>query len=466
MDPDYSFEGGSKRTLWLILGGSVLVIVIIVLLLIYFLHKQQSGNKNPNAQGNAAITVGDYDYIYPCSVATMSDYATAFGLNDGGTIGYRYEKSALRGASGDLTQIAAQADTNAGYTSSCALTMPKDPAAPNEVTATVTIKQFSRPKGADDNLSRDQLTAASLSKNPNVTPPTLPSFVTNSVLTAPVAPNNVLEASISHNNLYVTLDYALQDGDTMATATPKLDAFAKQIISKTDNKAVATKPTDLTGHTTFLNMPFIDVCRAIDFPKVTALFPDAQFRPDTMTSDNQYGAPTNLPAAGNGVFSSCGVNYNTAADRAGLRAFNASPDAQGLSLEDEYPQGMHLAVNTYATADAAKAALAAKKAAQTPKTPGPVLQDVKGLGDAAYSYHGQNVYQKSATRRSAAGTQVNYTITEDDYIVLTGNRIVSISFQQDSESDPYATGPLTISQTLAQQLFAICKDMLGARANT
>lgn len=464
MDPDYSFEGGSKRTLWLILGGSVLVIVIIVLLLIYFLHKQQTAN-NTNGKSAAALTVGNYDYIYPCSVATINDYMAAFGLNDGGIIGYRYEKSALRGASGDLTQLAAQADTNAGYTSSCALTMPKTPTAPSEVTATVTIKQFSGSKGADDSLNRDQLTAASLSKNPNVTPPTLPSFVTNSVLIAPVAPNNVLEASISHNNLYVTLDYALQDGDTMATATPKLDAFAKQIIGKTDNKTIATKPTDLTGHTTFLNTPFIDVCRAIDFPKLTALFGDVQFRPDFMTSDNQYGAPANLPEAANGVFSSCGITYNTASDRAGLRAFNASPDAQGLSLEDEYPQGFHVAVNTYASADAAKAALAAKKAAQTPKTPGPVLQDVKGMGDAAYSYHGQNIYQKSATRRSAAGTQVNYTITEDDYVVLTGNRIVSISFQQNSESDPYTTSPLTVTQDQIKNIFQLCKDVLAGHNN-
>lgn len=465
MDPDYSFEGGSKRTLWLILGGSLLVIAAIVLLLIYFLHKQQTANNNTSGKGVAALTVGDYDYVYPCSVAAMSDYAAAFGLNDGGTIGYRYEKAALRGVSGDLTQLAAQADTNAGYTSSCALTMPKNPSAPSEVTATVTIKQFSGSKGADDSLNRDQLTAASLSNNPNVTPPTLPSFVTNSVLIAPVAPNNVLEASISHNNLYVTLDYALQDGDTMATATPKLDAFAKQIINKTDNKVIATKPTDLSGHGTFISTPFIDVCRAIDFPKLTALFTDVHFRPDNMTSDNQYGAPANLPEAGNGVFSSCGMTYNTAADRAGLRAFNTSPDAQGLSLEDEYPQGFHVAVNTYASTDAAKAALAAKKAAQTPKTPGLMPQDIKALGDAAYSYHGQNVYQKSATRRSAAGTQVNYTITEDDYVVLTGNRIVSISFQQNSESDPYITGPLTVNQTLAQQIFSLCKDMLSARNN-
>jgi len=465
MDPDYSFEGGSKRTLWLILIGSLLVVAIIVLLLVYFLHKQKAGNKAGNSLTVSSLTIGNYDYIYPCSVATMSDYAAAFGLNDGGTIGYRYEKSALRGASGDLTQLAAQADTNAGYASSCALTMPKTPTAPDEVTTTVTIKQFSGPKGADDSLDRDQLTAAGLSKNPNVTPPTLPSFVTNSVLMAPVAPNNILEASISHNNLYVTLDYALQDGDTMATATPKLDAFAKQIISKSDNKAIATKSTDLTGHTTFLNVPFTEVCRAIDFSKLTKLFTDAQFRPDNMTSDNQYGAPANLPAAANGVFSSCGINYNTAADRAGFRAFNASADAQGLPLEDQYPQGVHVALNTYANADTAKAALAAKRLGQTPKNPGPVLQDVKDMGDAAYSYHGQNVYQKSATRRSAAGTQVNYTITEDDYVVLTGNRMITISFQQNSENDPYATGPISVTPALAQQIFSICKDMLATRTN-
>ncbi len=466
MDPDYSFEGGSKRTVWLILAGAFIVIALIAVLLIYFLHKQKASNNTNTNQASASVTVGDYDYVYPCSVATMTDYATAFGLNDGGTIGYRYEKSALRGVSGDLTQLANQSDASAGYSSSCVLTMPKTPSATTEISTTVTIKQFSGSKGADDSLNRDQLTAASLSSNPNVTPPTLPSYVANSVVTAPVAPNNVLEASITHKNLYITLDYALQDGDTMTTALPKLDAFAKQVVGKTDNKAIATKPTDLTGHATFLNTPFIDVCRAIDFPKLTGLFTDVQFRPDSMTNDNQYGALANLPSAADGAFSSCGLTFNTSADRAGFRAFNASSDAQALRLEDEYPQGVHVGMNTYANVDAAKAALAAKKAAQSPKTQGPKLEDVKGLGDAAYSYHGQNIYQKSATRRSAAGTLINYTLTEDDYVILTGNRIVTIAFQQNTEADPYTTGPLTVTQALAQQIFDVCKNMLAQRTNT
>ena len=456
MQPDYDFDGTSKRALWLIGIGTIVALALIAGLLVFFLNKQKHSN-TPQQETAADLTIGTYPYMYPCSIATIANYQSAFGLNDGGTIGYQYEASAFVNAKGDLTQIARQPDPAAGYSSSCAMTLPKNPSAASETSITVTIDQFSGTKGANDSLNRDQLTAAAASKNPNVTPPSLPSFNTNSLIVQPSALNNTVEASVTHNNLYISVDYPLQDGDTLATATPKLDTFVKAILANADNKAIATKPNSLTGHATFLNTPFIDVCKSMDFTKFATIFSGIQFRPDTMTNEGQYGALASLPAAMNGVVSNCGFTFNTATDRAGYQAFNSSSKAQALQLVDIYPQALHFSVNTYATADAAKAALAAKKVAQTPKTPGATLQDVPKLGDAAYTYHSQGVFQKSAL----AGGQVNYTLIQDDYVILLGNRVITISFQQNNETDPYITSPITITQDQIKNTFQLFKDALA-----
>jgi hypothetical protein len=457
MQPDYNFDGSSKRALWLIGAGTVVALALIAGLLVFFLNKQ----KHPNAvqQETAAnLTVGKYAYIYPCSVATIASYETAFGLNDGGNIGYQYEAGAFVNARGDLTQITRQPDPAAGYSSSCAMTLPKSSSAASETSITVTVDQFSGTKGANDSLNRNQLTAAAASSNPNVTPPSLPSFNTNSLVAKPGALNNTVEASIAHNNIYVTIDYPLQDGDTLASATPKLDTFAKTILANADNKTIAAKPNSLTGHATFLNTPFIDVCKGLDFTKFTNIFTGIQFRPDAMTNEGQYGALASLPAAANGVVSNCGFTFNTATDRAGFQAFNTSSKSQALQLVNIYPQALHFSVNTYPNADAAKAAWTAKKTAQTPKTVGPTRQDIPKLGDAAYAYHGQGIFQKSAL----AGGQVNYTLVQDDYVIVTGNRLITISFQQNNETDPYITGPIPITQDQIKNTFQLFKDILTA----
>ncbi|HKR81386.1 MAG TPA: hypothetical protein VJR27_00085 [Candidatus Saccharimonadales bacterium] len=464
MQPDYNFDGSSKRALWLIGIGSVLALALIAGLLVFFLNKQKQAN-NPQQETAASLTVGTFPYVYPCSVATITNYESAFGLNDGGNIGYQYEASAFVNAKGDLTQLARQPDPAAGYGSSCAMTIPKSPGATSETSITVTINQFSGTKGANDSLSRDQLAAAANSKNPNATPPSLPSFVTNSVVFKPGALNDTIEASIAHNNVYITLDYPLQDGDTTATATPKLDAFAKTILANADNKAVATKPNSLAGHATFLGTPFVDICRGLDYTKLASIFSGIQFRPDVMTNEGQYGALSNLPAATTGVTNTCGLTFNTSTDRAGFQAFNSSSQAQALQLVNIYPQSLRLSMNTFSTADGAKAAFAAKKAAQKPAAVGPTLQDIPNLGDAAYTYHNQGVFQKSAINQSAGTHQVNYTILQDDYVILNGPRLITISFQQNSETDPYATGPAAITPAQIQSMFQLFKNVLSARGS-
>ncbi len=466
MNPEDSYEGASKKLLWFIGIGAVLFLGIVITLLVFFLHKQQLQNATSNEKNPATLTVGQYPYIYPCSVATISNYENIFGLNDGGTIGYQYEASAYSGASGDLAQLAPELGPDTGYTSSCALRMPKTPTASSETAITVTLAQFGGTKGANDSLSRDQLAAANASSNPNAAPPTLPSYVTNSVVTVPTAPNNTLEASIARGNLYLTLDYDLQTGDTEAAIVSKFDAFAKTILANVDNKDLAARPDGLSGHATFLNTPFVDVCKDLDLAKLPSIFSGMQFRPDSVTNDSQYGAPGGSPDAGNGVVSSCGLTFSTAADRAGFRIFNASPQAQALQLSNLYPQSLRLSMNTYASPSDAKAAWTAKKIAQNPTALGPTLQAVSNLGDEAYTFHGENIYQKSAINQSAGTRQVSYKLIEDDYVILDGPHLITISFQQNSETDPYTTGPQPISANQIQGTFRLFQDIFDKPAHS
>ena len=444
MEPDQSpppspvapLPSGPKNRLPLILilscVGGLIVLVVIIFLIIGLLNGSGTGNQSaPSNQSARALTIGTQPYLYPCSVATRDDFARAFHLHPG-KIGSADEKSALAAkdtAGGDLAKLAPSSTSKPRYTTSCSYTIAKN----NDTglaSVDITLNQFS--SGADAKRGYDSLRSTASNDftlddidNGSRQLDKLPSFATSSFVRLPDSDQDYrqLEATFIVNSRVVELAYGLADTETTASAMPMLDAYAVAIKAKIDS-ARTSQPTDLTGTLTVYNKKFVDLCRQTDLGAITRNF-SIDLRPDDMRSVNIYGSLRGSLAAADGVISDCQFGFMTATEKQALKKHGSSSKTN--TSDTKWPHRLNIDVSTFASNSEAKNAFTTKKAKLARPSGGitPAIDDIKGVGDAAF------VYRRSSVIEGALTT----TFIDDNWYVLKDAHVFSVGTQRQFEGE-------------------------------
>jgi hypothetical protein len=283
--------------------------------------------------------------------------------------------------------------------------------------------------------------------------PTLPSFP-DSMIKLPSAEgaSQTIEATVQHNNIVFSVEHMMPDGQTTEATLPKIDAFAKLIATRLDDKAASTKNSTLDGHATMIGKPFINTCTNLGLTIAAQKLGDLQLRPDEVTHSGQYGALSGSNAAGDGVLSSCRLTFGTAAEKT-KRDASSSEKSSSTTLSTSsralYPHTLLLSTNRYASAADAKAALTAKRERQHRNIPD--IRDVQ-IGDGGYKLHQETPIPDFTNKGDA------HTIVEDAYTIQSGPNLVVISLQQNHDQD---TTPVEVTDARIQDVYQLFKTMLA-----
>jgi hypothetical protein len=194
-----------------------------------------------------------------------------------------------------------------------------------------------------------------------------------------------------------------------------------------------------------------------------------ELRPDEVSVVDTYGFLPGSRASEDGVLTNCGLSYNTPADRQAQSEVEAAKQQRqpknkpsalpAISSDDRWPHKMTLAVNSFASADAAKAMFNSKKqrVAQPFRDSKPVVKDVTGLGDGAFSLHTEH------SLSSLLNGEPSQTVTtEDSYTILTGTDVITVNLTQKESQKSYVTAPLQPQAEYFTQTYSLIKDTLAA----
>lgn len=431
--------------LWIGIGAAVLVIIIVVIVAMTGGNRNQQSNDNKQAGLPSSFTIGAQPYIYGCSVLTPGDFAKAFGLQESPTIGVTTSTDASLEANtkneADLLKIENLRQTEA-IQSDCKVSAPRGNTI---VTFDAQWRQFADPQRAAQYLdSQKRFTAAGA--------PPLASFPQTSAAILPKADSGLksVKAIVVHKNSAITASYLMADDEAVEAIVSKFDTLFKTITANMDNKDLATKPASLDGHATTLNKPFIDTCKRIGLRSVAQKL-GINIRVDAVDNTGQYGALPGSSAAGDGVASTCSVDFNTKAEQDQL---NSKPaNEKGISIEEvrkQHPHTLLLATNRFANADDAAKALAAKKQRQT--RPEITIEDVTGIGDGGYKLH----KEIELPNFSINNTGKDFSI-EDSYIIRLGDTMITINLQQSKNNE---TMPVTLTEAQAKEIVGLFGAML------
>lgn len=457
--PQPASKHSMPKWIWAIIA----VAIVLVGLAIYLIVSLAMMSK-PQAQHASneltKLTVGSQPYIYPCAVATEADYAQIFKFDDP-SVGTVSETSALpikyiKADTSDLTKVALEPSNR--YESSCSFTLAK--AGATKITRMdVAIRQYADEKEAKSSYASLRNTDAGDYTNDDVDNglrhlTTLPSFPESSYVRLPEDSNIILglKAVFMSGTRIISLEYDLGPSETTDMILPLMDQFAKSIQSKI-NGYKEGKPVDLTGRATFVGKKFVSVCYQADLAKLAGAFGDIQFRPDSTDTSATYGTLTGSLAALEGAKSYCKLDFNTSGDR---KAQTSRKSSSKLYADKTWPHGLTLIVNSFRTADDAKSYLAAKKANATKSLQfgggTPVIEDVVGIGDAAYTSHKES---------TLGGQQSQSTTIEDTLSVASGSDVITISTQQSANALYYQTVPLQITEAKAKKAYELVRDTLA-----
>lgn len=465
------------KWIWLAAGG-VLVLFIggIWLALSLLMSNSRPSSNNGQANSLTKLTIGSEPYVYPCSVATEADYARIFALDDT-AVGTASETSALaakniKAATSDLTKIAPAVSDR--YTTSCAYTLAKKGAS-SMSRIEIKLIQFSSEDEASKSYASARSSDAGDFTRDNVDNGTrqlskLPSFPDSSYVRLP-EPDSILpglKATFVSGSHLITLEYNFAKGETSDSALPRVDEYAKTIQTKL-NAHKESKPLDLTGRDAFIGKKFVDACQRTDLSKLGGVLGNLEFRPDEADFSNTYGSLTGSRAAEDGAVSHCDFGFNTPGDRQAQATLkqveadssrSARQSTPSLTAAAMWPHTLNVTVNSYRTANEAKASLAAKKQRASnviPNSGAPVIEDVAGVGDGAYMYH----------RETSLSTLFNGESTEnvsidDMLVVASGGDVITVSLRQSSENSDYKTAPVEANEAQFKKAYELVRDTITA----
>jgi hypothetical protein len=407
------------------------------------------------AQKEQALTIESKPYLYPCSIATREDFARIWGLDDE-KVGTLTETRALaaknvKGGS-DISKLAPSSTTKPRFSTNCSYSLAKKGAS-SVNSIDITLVQFASDEDAKvafktmrSTASRDYTFDGIDNGTRQLT--TLPSFTAeNSYVQQPEPTEGIHteKAAFVVGSRMVELAYSLEDNESVETVTPFLGEYAQTIKKNMDSAPAAVKPVDLTGQNTFVGKKLVDLCSRADLPELARVIGGVEFRPDEAINISSYGALKGSRAAADGAYSHCTYEFNTDADRQAQNAIEKKTSTHStseLTSDMKWPHKITIGVNTFISADEAKAALAAKKAQASKPFKGvsPTIESIKGIGDVAYKYH-----KETAQITSFGGVSSEMTFIDDSYVVVKESDMFTINLQQLAEEKAYKTAPLTIT---------------------
>lgn len=452
----------SPKQRWLLVSGVIGIILLGLIVAAVLL-----GGRHPNSQQSQStkqpLTVGKVSYLYPCSVATREDYARIFGLDDT-QVGTVTERSALPlkdvKDGGDLWKLAPGSSADPRFDTQCSYTLAKKGATQvSRIDVQVVQLDTAQEAKADFTSARDRASGRYSSHGQAQLSP-LPSFTADdSYLKMPSENSDSQEAGFLAGTRFVKMTYQFTSADTPEATTPLLDAYAKEVKAKIAANS-KTEPTDMTGINTRVGAKFVDICRRSSLSQLSSTFAGIEFRPDEVTDIATYGSLDGSRAAANGVESDCMLSFNSDGDRKAIKEIDAKPKKsefdRPITANARWQHKMTLAVNTFASADEAKAAFVAKKtSAQKPVSGATAdITEMRGVGDLAY-----RLVRKIdlSLDKVGGGTNTRFT-TETALVVLRGKNLVVISLQQNTNSDEYQTAPIDVRD---EQLKSALQQITG-----
>lgn len=398
---------------WRLILLIVLIAAIIVGGIVAFLLIKSSSESNMSVANEKTVTgplkVGTQPFIYPCAVATRAGFATAFGLSTSvQDYGSMQETSTLLPSqipaahppTADLLKLIPHL-ADSSVSALCSLSGVKS-GTKSHADIEVTFFEYPNLSAAQTAYSN---TLANSKIGATIQPVTLTELADSNFLEPPDPSrgNQVATLVFLHGNATVELDYEPRDGEQLPMATAEMTAFAKNIGANINNAKIATTPTDLTGVSTFVGKPFVDVCRQADLLKIAQTLGSIQYRPDHVIDQSIYGAGQSA-----GSVSDCEVDFNTAQ--------NQKQNAQALNPDEYFSGKATFRASTYIDAHTARTALQNQESTDQK---GVTFVQLSGIGDAAY--------MTTQTYNGAGGTIVTTT-----YRIAHNNHVISIVFAQPS----------------------------------
>ena len=406
----------------------VLIAAVIILAIIsgsVLLSRKGAPSSNVSTV-KGGLTVGAIPFVYPCTAASESNFASAFGLSNNPQDFQSVQETSVLSPSqipianpptNDLLKIIPdQLEASGSIYATCELTG--------------TIMNSKTAENIEVNFSEFSSTQAAQSDYSNLNSAARSTDTTAPVPLAGVSDSNFFEVptdggitstlTVLHNNIIVSMNYAPATGESLSTAEPKLAAFAQTI----SNAKGADKPTDMTGTMTFVGKPLTDVCRRTNLIAVGQAIDAAHFRTDQVIDDSIYGSGETV-----GAVSDCEVALNTAHDRAINKNTN--------DIDKYYGRQLTLRTSTYKDDTTARNALNGQQAEDKKGT---TFSAITGVGDAAY--------KTISTFHNPDGTT---TITTT-YRVLRGDHIISIILAE--PDDPFTNAQLGQVYKVVEDIFS------------
>lgn len=456
---------GMPKWAWFVIGGVIILLAGFVYLIVSLLAPPGASENKEQSNQLTKLTIGEQLYVYPCSVATEADYARIFKL-DAQNVGTVEETSALlpeaiTADTSDLTKIAPASGDR--YDTDCSYTLAKTGATRmNRID--IKLVQFASEEKAETSYKSSRASDAGDYTSDGVDNGTrqlskLPSFPESSYVRLPDADSTFpgLEATYLSGSRIVTLEYNFGPSETSDTTLPLLDEYAKAIQSKL-NVYKEGKPTDLTDRMTSVGKKFVDLCQRTDISKLGSAFGSLEFRPDEMRDVNTYGSLEGSSAAEDGAVSDCTHEFSTSGDREAQGGLSESSRSR-LEANKRWPHTLSLRANTMRDSQEAKALLAAKKARAAnvlPNSDAPVIEDVTGLGDGAFTVH-----QESTLETTYNAEKIQTVFIEDTLVVVSGSDVITVSLHQISDSKSYKTAPIEVSEAQQKKAYALVRDTLA-----
>jgi hypothetical protein len=440
----------SQRKRLLLLAGGGLAIIIVLLFLIVGHRQKNTSDNRQGAKNAASFNVAGKPYVYACSILTTAGFKTAFNLSGNDTVGSLASSTALPQASDssetDLTKLFSSSKSS-GYASDCTVTVPNNARPGTVISVEMQLRQYADSQSADEYLSSQRR----FNTGNGAPLPELPSFGDKSLIILPSAlgASQTIKTVTAHKNMVITLSQLMPDGVTAEATVPMLDSLMKDITANADNQSVATKASSLDGHQTMIGKPFIDTCINVGLIDVAKKLGGISLKADDVSSTNQYGALPSSTAERDGVASSCTVSFATPEEK------SASPsttsDYSGTPVNRNYRHKLMLITNRYATAEAAKAALTAKRQRLQASA---TITDVNDIGEGGYALHKETEIPDFSSDNSAG----KRLLTEDAYTLLDGTAMVTLSVQQSKDSK---TKPITVTAEHARAVYKQFQTMLA-----
>ncbi len=430
------------RWLWPVVIGTAVVALAGIVVAAMLLLRMSAPSNTTNKPAAQQLTIGSFPYIYPCSVATMTDYKTAFML-DNDQIATVSETSAVPAAavSGETDLLKIAKDDS--YRASCSLTGGRK--GKDASLISVDIRQFPTEKDASSQFaSQRELASGGFGGTSASQLSALPGFADTSFVEPPAADDTfkTQTATLQHKNAVIELKYQLAVDETTDATTQHLNTFAQSIMTKA-NQQSAYAVKDLTGQASFVGLPFVDVCPQLDLASLAKQTDDISLRADDMLRTSTYAALLGSRAADDGAFSTCQLDFRTTADATAQKALaNAS-----LSLSQAYPHQLSFRLHRYTST--AEAALVLNDDQKNY----PSAQTLSGFGEKAYKAHEE--------KDVSTTDKVKRTLVTDRYAIIKGRNALVISFAQIATSSPYTTVPLTITDMHAQRFYNAIDSVLA-----